>query len=82
MLAAVTNARRFRRLHYDVGHKALLFLNAALYNDTLAHRRMLHERGLDFSQLDAEAAHLHLEVEPAEELDFAVTQESARSPVR
>src|SRR5665213_2598760 len=34
--------------------------------------RMLHQRGLDFAQLDAEATQLHLRVEAAEIFDLAV----------
>ena len=40
----------------------------------LIHRRMLFQRGFDFAQFDAVAAHLHLEVDAAEEFDVAVGQ--------
>ena len=43
----------------------------------LAHPRMAEERALHLPGLDAEAAHLHLEVRPAEEVERAVRAASA-----
>ena len=38
----------------------------------LGHRRLIHQRRLDLSQLDAEAPQLHLMVDPAQELQLPV----------
>ena len=49
----------------------------------LAHAGVLRQRGLDLAELDAVAAHLHLVVDAAEELERAVGAPAARrSPVR
>jgi hypothetical protein len=46
----------------------------ARHHHRLGDRRVLAEDGLDLAQLDAEAAHLDLGVEAAEELDQAVAR--------
>ena len=46
------------------------------------HRRVRPERRLDLAQLDAEAAHLDLVVDPAQELQRSVPRRRTRSPVR
>ncbi len=46
----------------------------ASHHHRLLHGGLLLQRGLDFTQLDAQAAHLHLEVGPAQVFDFAVRQ--------
>ena len=58
-----------------IGHQPLLSRRVfPSQDDDVAHGRMLAERGLDFSEFDAEAADLHLVVGTAEELDVPVGQ--------
>ncbi len=59
----------------EVGHQALVAGDVLAHQDErLTHRRVLGKGGLDFTQLDAEAAQLHLEVGAAQEVERAVRQ--------
>ena len=60
---------------HHVGHEALVARRVLAHHDHgLTHLGVLLQRGLDLAQLDAEAAHLHLEVQAAQVLDVAVGQ--------
>ncbi len=59
----------------EPGHQARVAGHVLAYEDEgLAHARKLGEGGLDFTQLDAEAAQLHLEVGAAQVVEGAVGQ--------
>src|SRR5262249_31440800 len=68
----IINRELLPRLGREIGHQAL-FTRRILSeeNDALSHRRMPVERRFDLAQLNAEAADLHLMVEPPQELDIA-----------
>ena len=60
---------------HEVGGQTLVPLRVAPgHHHGLPDPRMIGQDGLDLAELDAEAAHLHLEVDAAEELDVAVRQ--------
>ena len=62
------------RVEHQVGGEpaVLAALLVAVDDRRLEHPRVLHERGLDLAQLDAEAADLDLLVDPAQELHHPV----------
>ena len=73
-------ASRLRRADH-VGHQPLSpRLVLARHHHRFAHRRVLPQRRLDLPQLDPEAAHLHLVVEPPEVLELPVRQPAAPVP--
>ncbi len=67
----IGGARR-RSLRHHVGHQAPARRLVAGEHHRLPHRGQCRKRRLDLAQLDADAAHLHLAVAAAEELDLAV----------
>ncbi len=60
---------------YDVRHQTLVPWHVlARDSDALRYTRMLSQRGLDLSQLDAEAADFDLLIDSMEKLDTAIRQ--------
>ena len=73
---------RAARLADDAGDEPLTVGAIFLGDDGgLADPGHERDRGLDFGKLDAEAAHLHLAVSPAQQLQHASLAPPRRSPV-
>ncbi len=67
-----------RHVPNDVRHQPLLPLRSAGRHRRLAHRGVLHQRGLDLTGLDTEAPHLDLLVDAPQELQRAVGQAAGK----
>ena len=72
-----------RRPRHHIGDQPLVTrIVLARHHHRLPHPGMRPQHRLDLAQLDPEAAHLHLVVDAAQELQLAVRRQRARSPVR
>src|SRR5215469_18277611 len=61
------------RLCYNVGReKRIVRMIAPSHNDRLMYRSMCFQHSFDFTQLDSEAANLHLLIRAPDEFDFSI----------
>jgi hypothetical protein len=63
-------------LRHDIAHESLVAGSLAHDNHCIAHRFMREQHALDLAELDAEASHFHLVIDPAQILQCSVGQPS------